>query len=174
MKQFGILSLGSRLKRLSDYLFAEVQQVYVQKNIPISSTYFPILRQLQECGTLSVVELAEKLGISHPAVSKQVAKMIQDGLLEKDGDARDQRRSLLRLSLKGGEAMLAVEPVLAAIRDTLEGLPAADVKSFMTAFDAVEECILASRFSQAVLKNLAGAQCDVVPFTDLYSGDSQC
>lgn len=171
MKQFGILALGSRLKRLSDYLFAEVQQVYVRRGIPISSTYFPILRLLQERGALSVVEVADKLGISHPAVSKQVAKMIQDRLLEKVGDSKDQRRSLLHLSEQGTEAMVGVEPVLTAIRTTLEALMAAEGGTFMTAFDAVEERMLASRFSETVLKNLTCSAFTVVPFAEDYRQD---
>jgi ribosomal protein S18 acetylase RimI-like enzyme/DNA-binding MarR family transcriptional regulator len=168
MEQFGILSLGSRLKRLSDYLFNEVQQIYLQRNIPISSTYFPILRLLQERYALSVVEIADQLGISHPAVSKQVTKMLKEGLLVKEGDKRDQRKSLLRFTDKGKDAMSAVEPVLAAIKMTLETLTATDVETFMRGFDMVEERILASRFSEVVLRNLTLTSFEVVPFSVSY------
>ncbi len=169
MKQFGILALGSRLKRLSDYLFAEVQQIYVRRNIPISSTYFPILRLLQHNGGLSVMEVAEQLGVSHPAVSKQVAKMIKDGLLIKEGDNSDQRRSLLRLSSKGTEAMKQVEPVLAEIKRTLEGVTEfAGEASFLPILTAVEERILKGGFSDAVLQNLTKAAYAVVPYRDDY------
>lgn len=168
MEQFGILAFGSRLKRLSDYLFAEVQQIYERRRIPISSAYFPILRLLQSQGGLSVVEIADQLGISHPAVSKQVAKMQGDGLLIKKGDTKDQRRSLLHLSEKGKAALALAEPVLTAIRTTLEDLTEVGCLPFMKAFDSVEARILGSRFADTVLHSLATAAFQVVPFSDAY------
>jgi ribosomal protein S18 acetylase RimI-like enzyme/DNA-binding MarR family transcriptional regulator len=166
MEQFGILAFGSRLKRLSDYLFAEVQQIYERRRIPISSTYFPILRLLQSQGELSVVEIADQLGISHPAVSKQVTKMQGDGLLTKKGDARDQRRSFLCLSEKGKTTMAMVEPVLVAIRTTLEELTESGSLPFMKAFDGVEARIFRGGFADAVLHSLAISAFQVVPFDD--------
>jgi DNA-binding MarR family transcriptional regulator/ribosomal protein S18 acetylase RimI-like enzyme len=155
MEQFGVLTLGSRLKRLSDHLFAQVQDLYVQCNIPISSTYFPILRLLQKTGELSVVEIAEHLHLSHPAVSKQTTKMLKEYLLEKKSDERDHRRSSLQLSQKGLEAMARVEPVLKEMKIIIEQMTAFSSTNFMEGLDQLERQVFNGSLANKVLDRLA-------------------
>jgi len=154
MEQFGVLTLGSRLKRLSDYLFAEVQDIYLQCDVPISSTYFPILKLLQTMGSLSVMEIAESLHLSHPAVSKQTAKMLKEHLLDKNVDEDDQRRSLLSLSEKGLAAMLKVEPVLEEMKVVIEQFTDFDSDNFMVGLEALEKQIFSEGLANKVLDRL--------------------
>lgn len=139
MEQFGVLTLGSRLKRLSDYLFSEVQEIYLQCDVPISSTYFPILKQLHKTGHLSVMEIAESLHLSHPAVSKQTVKMLKEDLLEKTTDVDDQRRSLLSLSGKGVNAMDKVEPILEEMKVVIEQFVDIRSENFMEGLQVLEQ-----------------------------------
>ena len=158
MEQFGVLTLGSRLKRLSDYLFIQVQEIYSQCDIPISSTYFPILRLLQNTGSLSVVEIAERLHLSHPAVSKQTTKMIKEELLEKTLDEQDQRRSALRLSPFGLSAMQSVEPVLLEMKFVLEKMTAFSSSHFMEGLSNLESQVLNGSLADKVLDRLEPIQ----------------
>ncbi len=154
MEQFGVLSLGSRLKRLSDHLYNEVQSVYLSESLIISSTYFPILRLLQQCGELSVVEMAERLGLSHPAVSKQVSKMIKETLLIKRSDPHDQRRSVLALSELCAQQMALVEPVLEVIGDELENYLNQVEGSFLEQLGQLEKSLLKAPYSDRVVLRL--------------------
>jgi ribosomal protein S18 acetylase RimI-like enzyme len=154
MEQFGVLTLGSRLKRLSDYLFAQVQEVYVQCDIPISATYFPILKLLQTGGGLSVVEIAEQLHLSHPAVSKQTTKMIKAKLLEKTVDERDQRRSSLCISANGEDAMFRVEPILIELKILIEEAAAFSSRDFMESLAQLEAQTMDGRLADKVLDRL--------------------
>jgi DNA-binding MarR family transcriptional regulator/GNAT superfamily N-acetyltransferase len=157
MEQFGVLTLGSRLKRLSDYLFTEVQDIYLQCDVPISSTYFPILKLLQKMGSLSVMELAESLHLSHPAVSKQTAKMLKEHLLDKNADESDHRRFLLSLSEKGLAAMEKVEPVLDEMRVIIEQLTDFSSDNFMASLETLEKQVFSEGLANKVLDR-------VVPF----------
>lgn len=155
MEQFGVLTLGSRLKRLSDYLFAQVQEVYVECDIPISATYFPILKLLQTVGDLSVVEIAERLHLSHPAVSKQTTKMIKASLLKKTVDEQDQRRSSLALSGLGVDAMLRVEPILQELQFVLEQQVDFSSQNFMDSLSLLEVQVFNGRIANKVMDRLS-------------------
>lgn len=154
MEQFGVLTLGSRLKRLSDHLFIQVQEIYSQCDIPISATYFPILRLLQKTGNLSVMEIADRLHLSHPAVSKQTTKMIKENLLEKTVDEQDQRRSSLCLSAFGLSAMQRVEPVLQEMKIILEKMTAFSSENFMASLSILESRVLSGSLADKVLDRL--------------------
>lgn len=120
MDHFGVTAFGSRLKRLSDYLFAEVEAIYKEHDIGFSPTHFPILRQLQQGPALTVVELSHCLKLSHPAISKQINKLVKDGWVVKTLDEEDNRRLFISLSNKGLAEMEKVEPILNAIKDVME------------------------------------------------------
>ncbi|SBS31500.1 putative N-acetyltransferase YvbK [Marinomonas aquimarina] len=154
MEQFGVLSLGSRLKRLSDFLYNEVQSVYSAESLKISSTYFPILRLLQQQASLSVVQISEHLGLSHPAVSKQVTKMMKEGLLLKVPDEQDQRRSVICLSELCREEMLKAEPVLAAIGHELTYYLGHASGSFLEQLGELEKNLLNGPYAKRVLLRL--------------------
>ncbi|AEF54918.1 bifunctional helix-turn-helix transcriptional regulator/GNAT family N-acetyltransferase [Marinomonas posidonica] len=155
MEQFGVLTLGSRMKRLSDYLFAQVQEIYGYCEIPISSTYFPILRLLQVEGALSVTEMADRLHLSHPAISKQISKMLNEALLDKIQDQRDQRRTMLTLSSMGQQAMAKVEPVLLEMQQVLERMLSFSSDDFMTALVKLEQQVLTDSVANKVLDRLS-------------------
>lgn len=154
MEQFGILSLGSRLKRLSDFLYSEVQAIYSTESLMISSTYFPILRLLQEEGSLSVVQISERLGLSHPAVSKQVTKMLKEELLLKVQDERDQRRSAIGLSELSRQEMRKAEPVLEAIAKELEFFLNQVSGSFLEQLIGLEKKLLNGPYAKRVILRL--------------------
>ncbi|REG85812.1 MarR family transcriptional regulator with acetyltransferase activity [Marinomonas pollencensis] len=154
MEQFGVLTLGSRLKRLSDFLFAEVQVIYEACDVPISSTYFPILSLLQVTRAMSVVELADSLKVSHPAISKQVSKMLQESLLIKVADPQDQRRTRLALSESGRAAMKCVQPVLKEMAVVLEQATQMPSSHFMAALLRLEQDLFDGGLAQKVLDRL--------------------
>lgn len=120
MDHFGVMAFGSRLKRLSDCLFAEVEAIYKTHGIGFSPTHFPILKQLQQEPSLTVVELASRLGLSHPAISKQINKLVKDQWVTKSMDEYDNRRLFISLSTQGENEMNKVEPILTAIKGVLE------------------------------------------------------
>ncbi|GAB3475573.1 bifunctional helix-turn-helix transcriptional regulator/GNAT family N-acetyltransferase [Marinomonas epiphytica] len=154
MQQFGVLSLGSRLKRISDTLFSEVQSLYERCELPISSTYFPILRLLQAEGAMTVVAIADHLGLSHPAVSKQTNKMIHEGLLLKEPHDTDQRKFLLRLSSSAIAAMRSAEPILQAMEQVLRRTLHFSSEHFMEALEMLEHEFLKAGLASKVLDRL--------------------
>ncbi|TBR41805.1 GNAT family N-acetyltransferase [Marinomonas agarivorans] len=170
MKQFGVLALGSRLKRLRDSLVSEVEALYKQLGIDISSTHFPVLRLLQQRHSLSVVEIAEALGISHPAVSKQINKLLKDELVVKVLDESDQRRSLIHLSDKALQELNKAAPAWSAMQAVLEEEAFRIDSRFLDSFAQFEQRLLSFSFKAETLSAMERQQAplEIVPWEETY------
>ena len=100
IKQLGSLALASRLKRLSDALMQGVEQLYREQEVTFHPRWFPVAYLLKQKSPMAVTEIAEALGMTHPAVNQTAAQMTRHGLLLSRKDKKDERRRLLSLSKK--------------------------------------------------------------------------
>lgn len=71
------------------------------KSKSLSMPQFSILMQLYYRGAFSVSDISDRFGISVPAASQLVEKLVQAGYLERAEDPNDRRARLLPLSSKG-------------------------------------------------------------------------
>lgn len=157
MKSFGSLSLGSRLKRLSDRLIQNVVEIYQAQGINLSPSYFPLFNLIHHQGPQSVTEAADQLGVSHPAISKIAQKMIKEGWLIKTADPCDTRRNLLSFSLQSEELLQKIKPIWLHIKEYLDQLMAKQNHSLLVALDEFEQVIDRQGFVQPVLSNIKQA-----------------
>jgi len=99
VRSLGYMTLGTRLKRISERLQAQSQQVLEAEGITLSAAVFPLLAALDRLGPLTVGELAEALGVSQPGVTRMTAKLAEDGWVEAGPSGRDGRfRSIMLTS----------------------------------------------------------------------------
>ena len=120
MITLGCLSLGSRLKRLSDRMYKDVASIYQQQGVELNPTYFPLFNLLHQHGPLSVTQAAEILNVSHPAISKIAVKMQREELLYKTPDPDDERRYFLALDKKSLQLLTKIDPILREMRSQLD------------------------------------------------------
>lgn len=99
------LALGSRLKRLSDRLLHDANQVYREFGHEIPVKYFTLLMLLKNSQGIGVVEAATYLGLSQPAISQFVRELVAMDLVISVAGKQDSRKKTLSLS-EGGEAVL--------------------------------------------------------------------
>ncbi len=105
LKEMGYLFLGSRLKRLAERMQADVASIAERAGLAIQPSQYPILVALDRFGLLTVGALAEKLGLSQPAITRNLAKLVELGLIETIATPGDQRRRSLSLTQAGQDAM---------------------------------------------------------------------
>ncbi|MGH6965825.1 MAG: MarR family winged helix-turn-helix transcriptional regulator [Phenylobacterium sp.] len=127
----GGAAIGARLRRLSERIDREADQVYRQLGIEFEQRWFGLLNVLAMSGPLSVGEIAETLGITHAAVSQTRASLQARGLVAADADPTDARRRALRLTADG-------EALVARLRPTWEALNEVARELNREAGDAVE------------------------------------
>ena len=64
----------------------------------------PILELLDECGSMTQKEIAEKLHVSAPSIATSVKRMSKTELLEKQSTSSDMRCTTISLTEKGRKA----------------------------------------------------------------------
>lgn len=139
MQLAGSLSLGSRLKRLSDRLMQDVTEIYGAQDIPLNPSYFPLFNLLLQNGAMSVTHAAEMLGVSHPAISKLARKMISEGWMDKQTDPMDERRQQMYLTEQSEQLLDQIQPVWHQIRSYLDEFMAEQDHHLLLALNEFEE-----------------------------------
>jgi len=171
LKDYGGLLMGSRLKRLSEALYAGVDEVYREHRVDLSSRCFPILFLLRDNGPLAITDLASRLGQSHPAVSQMSRKLLAEGLVAEREDPADERRRLLTLSRKGRALMDRMGPIWKAVERAVEELAGpAFHAAVQQGEDALEARGFARRIREAHRLN-QGGEVEVIPFEPRYRDD---
>lgn len=130
LKDYGDLFLGSRLKRLAERLQGDAARIIRQGGFPIQPAQFPMLAAIHRYGPITVGRAVEVLGISQPVVTRTLAGLVDQGLLETTRDGADQRHKTIRFTSAGqalmAQATVAIWPrVDTAVKDMCDPLEGA-------------------------------------------------
>lgn len=106
------ITLAARLKKLSDRLQQEVAQVYAALNIDFEPKWFAMLYLLYHEPSLSVVAVAKRLRLTHPAVVQFAQQMQRKKILRVQQDKIDGRKRNLSLTKKGETIYQNILPLL--------------------------------------------------------------
>lgn len=116
------LALGSRLKRLSDRLMAEANSIYQAFGHTVQPRWFVLLALLYRRGRVGVVDAAESLGISQPAVSQFSRDLEDKGWLKVVFDEQDGRKRYLALTDLGRKEVDSLQPMWRAVEAAAKDL----------------------------------------------------
>ncbi|WP_265564295.1 MarR family winged helix-turn-helix transcriptional regulator [Sphingomicrobium arenosum] len=117
------VGLGTALRALIHALDGAVQRVYDAHGVDFRPRFYVVLRHLEEAGEAPVSMLAETAGVSQPAMTQTIAKMLEKGLVAPVRNS-DGRRHVVTLSDKGRLLAADIAPVFAATRRAAEKLEA--------------------------------------------------
>jgi DNA-binding MarR family transcriptional regulator len=101
VRAFGFLTLGTRMKRLGEWLQADTQKIINDSGLPIQASQLPFLAAVDRLGSLAVGELAEAIGITQPGATRTIGQLVEQGLLESEPAPDDQRRRIVSLTREG-------------------------------------------------------------------------
>ncbi len=105
IKLMGPLMLGSRLKRLGERLQADTARHIEKSGISILPSQYPLIAALDRFGPMTVNELVEAVGVSQPGVTRNLARLVEAGLMETSRAHRDQRHKTMTLTEAGKEVL---------------------------------------------------------------------
>lgn len=117
-------AIGARLRRLSDRIDREADELYATFGINFEQRWFGVLNQLTLHKAMSVSEIALALGVSHVAVSQTRGALLARGLITAADDPKDARRRTLMLSASGRKLVNKLAPLWAALNDAARELDA--------------------------------------------------
>ncbi|MCX2483324.1 MarR family winged helix-turn-helix transcriptional regulator [Pedobacter sp. MR2016-24] len=107
----GILAISTRLQRLSEQIRKDGFLVYKENGISFEPKWFPVIYTLHLKPVLSVVELANEIGYTHPSTITLLKELEKEKLIRSKKDKHDERKRLLQLSEKGKKLVEQMQPV---------------------------------------------------------------
>ncbi|CAI9686093.1 MarR family transcriptional regulator [Elizabethkingia anophelis] len=157
IKTLGYKALDSRLKRISDRMSHDVRKLYKEIDIDIEPNWYLIFMLLQNRGEISIADIAESLGYSHPSVVVIVKEMSEKDYLHMQKDKDDKRKQLVSLSSKATEILPELELIWQSCESAILKLLSDDLSifSFLDDIDAeLKANSFYNRFKQEYQKSI--------------------
>ncbi|HCD9236326.1 TPA: MarR family transcriptional regulator [Elizabethkingia anophelis] len=157
IKTLGYKALDSRLKRISDRMSHDVRKLYKEIDIDIEPNWYLIFMLLQNREEISIADIAESLGYSHPSVVVIVKKMSEKDYLHMQKDKDDKRKQLVSLSSKATEILPELELIWQSCESAILKLLSDDLSifSFLDDIDAeLKANSFYNRFKQEYQKSI--------------------
>ena len=152
IQKLGRMALGTRLRGLSDLLTEDARAVYALYEVPIKPKWFSVMHVLSANDALSITELAQQIGHSHPSVVKIVQEMKCADLVTSQTDKTDGRRREVALSETGREVARRMQPQYADVTAAVEHLLANNDHDLWRALDEVEYLLRQKSLYRRVLE----------------------
>jgi len=98
----GEMTLGSRLRNLSEKVTEDAQRIYDLYDVELKPKWFPVFYYLsQQNKAMPITAIAKAIGHSHPSVIKITREMSKLGLVTEQKDKSDGRKNNILLTAKG-------------------------------------------------------------------------
>ena len=147
----GILAISTRLQRLSEQLRKDGALVYKSYGIDFEPKWFPVIYTLHHKDTLSVVEIANEIGYTHPSTISLLKELEKLKLIRSKKDKIDERKRLIQLTSKGQELVLQMKPVWEVMKSALSEITD-NQNNLLKAIEEAENKIMHQSFLQIALQ----------------------
>lgn len=157
IKELGYKAFDSRLKRISDRMSHDVRKFYKEFGIDVEPNWYLVFMLLQKRGEISITDIAEPLGYSHPSVVVIVKKMTEKGYLLITKNSIDKRKQMISLSPKAIAMLPQLEKIWDSCEKAILKLLSEDL-SILSYLDTIDQELknnpFHNRFKQEYLKSL--------------------
>lgn len=157
IKELGYKALDSRLKRISDRMSHDIRKFYKEFGIDVEPNWYLVFMLLKKKGEISITDIAEPLGYSHPSVVVIVKKMNENGYLIIKKDSVDKRKQIISLSPKAIEMLPQLEQIWDSCEKAILKVLSEDLAIF-TYLDHIDQELkdesFHHRFKQEYLKSI--------------------
>ncbi len=171
LQQLKAMSFGSRLKRLSDRLMSDVARIYKEHSLDFEPRWFTTTALLYRTGSLSILEIAEMLQISHPAVVQVTQEMAEKKLIKISMDIKDKRKRLVHLTPLGKSIFRDILPLAEVIGECtseLIALSGGDMLKSISQFESAHASQSLYERVQRRLKHKINRETIIIAFEDKY------
>ena len=111
INELGELALSTRLVRLSEMARKDVTRIYKEHHLNFESKWFPVLYVLHQKKSISIIELADEIGYSHPSVIALIKEMQKEKLLKSALSKSDGRKRIITLTAKAENMIEEFQPL---------------------------------------------------------------
>lgn len=155
--------LGSRMRRLSEYFLAEVNRVYQQEEIEFDAGWFPVFFILSKTSESSLRDIADRIQVSHSAVSQLINNLKKRNLVETSVSIDDRRVQLVRLTEKGKHLLREIQPIWQSLETAMHGIgwEDRDAAVLLNGLTAIENQFREVSLSERVQKELKNQKINI-------------
>lgn len=150
----GILAIATRMQRLAERMRKDGLLIYKAHGIDFEPKWFPVVYTLHLKSAMSVVELANEIGYSHPSTITLLKELEKLKLIKSGKDKADERKRLVQLTEKGKELIEKMKPVWQIMIDATTQLTDTQ-NNIMKAMEEVEQQLEMQSFYQRALVIMA-------------------
>ena len=154
IKVLGELSLGSRMKRVSELLMKTIIPIYKHYGLEFDPYLFPAFHRIANVETITNTVLRESLQTSQPAVTQTITKLLQKGLVQLEVDTIDKRKKIISLTPKGTILYERVQPLWRCMDKAVKQFTQQPANSLLEHIDRFEEAIKSGEFAKVILANM--------------------
>lgn len=138
LQNLGALAIAARMKRLSETIMRSGAEVYKYYGIDFEPKWFPLFYYLSENGEAGIMEIADKLKVTHPAIIQIAKELEKKGLITSKKCKDDARKRNLKLSKKGLEILPNMQKVWNEIKDVNQKIVNAQEHNLLVALEEME------------------------------------
>lgn len=153
LKELDFLGVTARIKRLNDSFNHGIRELYRSQGLDIEPSWHLVLIIIKNEGSVNLVEVANRLHISQPAVTKLVNNIIDKGYIEKMNDPQDSRAKRIKLSDTGKKEFPKWETVWEAGQKAVREMLQENVH-FITSLTLLEEANSVEAFQDRAKSHL--------------------
>jgi len=128
--------IAVRIVRISEALMRAATQT-IEKRWGLKNTDLRLLTELDAAETLTVATLARRVHVDKAWVSRSLRDLETRGLVQRNGDPGDSRKTLVGLSVAGRELLEQVRPQ--TLRSELALLEGIDARALKAMLDRLEQ-----------------------------------
>lgn len=147
IKELGYKSLDNRLKRISDRMSHDTRKFFKQINIDVEPSWHLVFKLLREENMLTMVEIAEQLGYTHPSMVVMLKKMTSKGYIRSERDALDKRKQNIKLTQKSIDLLPELEHIWNSCEDAIYKMLKEDL-SILKYLDDIEASLKSIPFNE--------------------------
>ncbi len=150
MVELAELVIASRLRRLSDQYWQGVTTLYRDSGIDFEVKWATVFLLIARRGPVSVMEVAERLGVTHPAVIQIVNELVKQDLITSVKAADDSRKRMLMVSPAGETMIPRMQPLWDAVVAVNRELFASQTHNLLLAIEETEHQLAEQSFANRV------------------------
>ena len=174
LRGLGELGLGSRLKRVSEYMMKETQVVYNHYNIDFDPYLFPIFKIITNKNGVTNSEIQNSLKFTQPAITQSVNKLDSKKLIIYTTDELDKRKKIIFLSDKGKRLLEKLKPIWKNIDKVIKEYTLESSSSLIEHLNILENKLNSKSFSTTIINNIemnTPQELEIISFEKKYATD---
>lgn len=174
LRGYGELGLGSRLKRVSEYMMKETQLVYNHFNVDFDPYLFPIFKIIVNKKGVTNSEIQNSLQFTQPAITQAINKLNDKGLIIYEFDKLDKRKKNISLSDKGHHTLEKLKPIWKSIDKVIKEYTLESSSSLIEHLNILENKLNTKNFSNTIINNVkmnTTKTLEIISFDKQYAKD---